>query len=1365
MASKNENDFLIDGIGAMPGGMNSGVVPQLLDKSQVSFATNCTFRGGYIKNRPGLRKMSLTFPEGTNQTNFEGTIFQGAAYFKSEYGTESIVASIGGRLFEIRPDASGATATVTDVSITGDLESASAAIAWLWQAERWMIINDGQNLPIFYDGSTARRSYGDIPVTFGTTSSDFVVPAIGSSVDINLNAPYTGPYNSTVFIGDAFYQVNASNTGYKVTLKSLSAQPGTVIPSSSQLIFPTNLIGQLNQDVNFNSTPPYPSIQRTLSITPAEQAVTISGSSDSYIAFHLATGPSGPVYLGIALKTAVSVGDTSVNLKPTVTVGSPDYTALKYSPVWNGINAQGSSPLGMTTIGAITTGAIGDELEVSIRVPFTGSIGDKVLIGYEIFEITASNNNPTPTNTINVTNINDTAGGTVASGALITSVPELPVGRMGAYGLGRNWMCLSDGRSFIGGDIVGGSSGSPALNNRDSVLRVTENSYLFGGGTFVIPGNLGDIRSMTFTANLDASLGQGPLQVGTPTSIFSCQAPVDRTTWDSVTNPILTQSLIGKGPLGQYSTILVNSDTIFRARDGIGSLVLARRDFTAWGNVPISREMQKVIDLDDPSLSPNATAISFDNRVLMGCFPFQSPLGVYHQGIIALNNDPISSLRGKAASIYDGLWTGIQAFQFVSGEFSGDPRSFAFVYNSFENKIELWELQQSGESEFDNDSDALTWSFETGSLFTSTKNKGPFDLVRLKDGELYISEIQGPLNIQAWFRADSSECWTQWLNFSVCASTGPKQYRSRLGLGLPDQVKCDPTTNRPFCVGNNFQVRLQFTGACKFMGLLLKAVPEQETKFSTPICRQLCDAIVSDEDCEPCVEQGTCLQFPIVFYNLSANKSYSNSELSYQVSCPTGPDRTVYVAAGRINFTLPFPPDYAGPYPPLIMGCDAGGTIVRNIPDGSTQAEIDAIVADMIYTCGQAIAESEVNCNAPAPVGSFSNEVVYFENDCGDDTLTYEGTLPEWITIDTENSRLVGAVGTFTASSQTSANEAAQAAINSFGEYSLMTGNLFCQSSGCPTPSSYPTIDTSPSYGSPIAYRPTDNTLWVSNDTKNARLNLLVLSAETNSVVHTYDLSASGGCADVIYDSFYDTVVVLTRNGSVVFLDPADYSYVNDIGIQFWSTCAMAYDSSRGQILGVDMLRGPGSQYKIINCAFQSVYTSNTGAYSFGHPTYCPLTDKYYVGNQNATQLLEIDPVLGTVSTSPITFPNVNEWAWRMWYVPELQQMFANTREVLDYKRVRAIDMNTFGFLGVLSGADVPTVQQWPVYSATYNSCNAQLYLTGYSSTTGDDGVFQFELSGYTETNFMSAPTSVGIVFELDKNLVWTSKDDQVFSM
>lgn len=426
---------------------------------------------------------------------------------------------------------------------------------------------------------------------------------------------------------------------------------------------------------------------------------------------------------------------------------------------------------------------------------------------------------------------------------------ELPPGRMGTYGMGRNWMVLTDGKQFVASDIVGGSSGTPAENYRDSVKHITENSYLAGGGFFTVPGQLGSITFMRFTATLDASLGQGPLQVGTHSSIFSCNAPVDRSIWQSITNPILTESLIANGGLGQNSTINVNGDIIFRSLNGIRSLVLARREFNTWGNVPQSREIEPLLSRDSPDFLPYGSAIFFDNRLLMTATPIPNDKGVYHTALVAMNADPISSLQGKAPPVYDALrWSGLNILQLFWGEFSGIERAFAVCLNLKDEDnpfLELYEILKSASSEFmDNGEESIIWTFESPVIFgpqTNPRRK----FLQLWDGEIYVDQVKGTVKFQAYYKPDQLDCWSPWHKWEICsdvdAPPGKAQFRPQMGLGQPDPSACDDTNNRIMCQGFSFQVKFVITGHCRFLGARFKAKAISDPAFSPMICEEVCE--------------------------------------------------------------------------------------------------------------------------------------------------------------------------------------------------------------------------------------------------------------------------------------------------------------------------------------------------------------------------------------------------------------------------------------------------------------------------------------------------------------------------------------------
>jgi|SRR5881394_136683 len=683
-AKSDTPKVFVEFLGSFDKGMNSGIDPLLLVEDQLSYAVNVSCRGTFAHPRPPIITRTLVFPSpdpnGVEVTVKKG-LWQGAGYYRADSLVESLIAQIGGRLFLFTPQTNN-TVTVTEITVPGDPNDPVAPQAWLWQAEKWMIITNGEGVnPIFYDGTTSRRSNYSTPVLFTTTvvAATFKVDAIGA---------ITGAVNF------------ADNTQM--------------------------LVGDIITFKNFG-----------------QYVVT------------------------------------------TVAPGAPGTATL---------TNQTATPLGSI-------------------VPI----------------------------------------GTVVSWQHIGT--ELPPGRMGCYGLGRVWMSLVDGEQFIAGDLVGGSSGTQAENYRDAVLNITENSYLAGGGNFFVPGSVGSIQAMIFQAILDQQLGQGPLLVVTPTITFSCQAPLDRTTWTSVQNPIVTEGMIANGGMGQYSTIAVNGDTLMRAVDGIRSMILARRDFNTWGNTPISFELNRVLPLDSPALLPFSSAIFFDNRLMMTLAPTVSDQGVYHKGLVVLNADPLSGIAGKAPSIWEGVWLGPQPFQLLTGIFSTVQRAFAFCLNTALNEIELRELLAEGQAfntkqYYDNAADPITYVLESPQMFKDPQT-GDRKFKQLRNGEIFVDQLVGLVIFRVQYQPDQWPGWVDWFSWSECSTasnqTDPTTanfqpgFRPRMGLGQPSVVDCDPCTNRPLRNGYSFQVRIQITGQCRFLGGKFECIELPEPGFAPKSCTPICE--------------------------------------------------------------------------------------------------------------------------------------------------------------------------------------------------------------------------------------------------------------------------------------------------------------------------------------------------------------------------------------------------------------------------------------------------------------------------------------------------------------------------------------------
>jgi hypothetical protein len=663
-----------DMVTAFPEGVNMGIAPLLLNKTQLGLGTNITVRGTMITQRPAFNLIPIqpSYPNSV-LTAFQNGIFQGAEYYRPDNGMESMIAAVGGRLYQITPGSF--TASIIDRTIPGDPNPNILQQAFMWQGEMWMVCNLAGN-PIFF---TQTPAAGD-PNTRRSTWN-------------------------------------------------------TKIPFST------------------NTTHPF---------------------------------------------TILNVGIASLGVLFTSTAS-------------------------MVTGDILTVQNFGTFLVQTI-------------------------NSPTNADIVNLTG---TTGKNVPTGTLVSwfhASTELPPGFMGDYN-GQNWFSLTDGRQFVASDQVGASSGTQPYNYRDAVLHITQNLYLAGGGNFIVPGTAGSITAMKFGATLDASLGQGPLQVFTTDSSFSCLVPTDRLTWQNLTNPILPKSLIGFGAEGQWSTVISNSDFIFRSPDGIRSFRITRQDFNTWGNTPISREVDPFVSQDSPSLLNWASAIVFDNRILMTTGPVVANQGVYWQRLVALNLDPISSLRGKAASVYDGTWTGLNVLKLVTGKFSGVQRAFAFCLNTIQNVIELYEILPQPTlpqvinpsplaNYFDNGTNRIVSVYEFPVMLRQEEGKGLLDLVSIDDGELYFDGIRGTVDVQAWYRPDSWPCWTPWYKFQMCTpqvandSASQPGYNVRAGLGRPDIKACDG--ERPLRYGRWFQFRLVVTGPHRFLGLLVKAITQPQSQYAQP---------------------------------------------------------------------------------------------------------------------------------------------------------------------------------------------------------------------------------------------------------------------------------------------------------------------------------------------------------------------------------------------------------------------------------------------------------------------------------------------------------------------------------------------------
>jgi hypothetical protein len=414
---------------------------------------------------------------------------------------------------------------------------------------------------------------------------------------------------------------------------------------------------------------------------------------------------------------------------------------------------------------------------------------------------------------------------------------EVPTGGPMAYGKGRLW--VANGSEYYGGDLV---YGDPAYG-RDSVIRFTENTFLAEGGAFAVSN--GPITGLAFAANLDTSLGDGDLLVFTPTATYAFNAPVDRDAWKDLSYPIQRFALLNFGSFNHESIVAVNGDLFFRAQDGIRSLIYARRDFTEWGNTPVSRQVVRALAYDTEFYLYAASAVNFDNRMLMTTLPKKvNGRGIVHGGAVVLDFDLVSGMGRKVAPAWEGVWTGVDFFQFLTIRIQNADRCFAFGLN--QGDIGLYEVTKNGQFDFDGFDDApIDWVIETRSLtFAEPANKK-----RLVSAEQWYDQVMGSIESKVYFKANEGECWHPWAEIKDCAkyrncepgeiSCPPavincqevKYYqpaaRSRIALPQPPD-KCDIQTGGFTRDGYEFQLRYVNTGRFRLKRVAMVAQRLQE---------------------------------------------------------------------------------------------------------------------------------------------------------------------------------------------------------------------------------------------------------------------------------------------------------------------------------------------------------------------------------------------------------------------------------------------------------------------------------------------------------------------------------------------------------
>jgi hypothetical protein len=420
--------------------------------------------------------------------------------------------------------------------------------------------------------------------------------------------------------------------------------------------------------------------------------------------------------------------------------------------------------------------------------------------------------------------------------------PELPVGNSMAFYQGRVW--IAQGSNYVAGDIINGNLEIP--DPRDTVVGFTENDYLNEGGAFSIPSTQGPITAMGYTPNIDTTLGQGSLLVCTGTGIWTFDAPVDRTTWKNLQQPLQRDALIGTGVTSQQSLDFVNGDVYFRSSDNsLRSYFFARRDYeNQWGNVPLSRQINRATNGEAQCWMYNASGAAWQNRFLFTVQPQRDQVtGIYFLGLGCLDFFNVGGVGKVMPPAWNGIWTGIQIFQVVTATVANVKRFFAWVRNQTSNTIELWEIDPTVQYDYDGTGNvSIGWAWETKSFTFASQDCSANDLKQLETADFWVDNTVGTVALNVFYKPSLGPSWVPWAATSVCTTPSactpacpPGPFANPLAFDRIAVQRPDPATNPANNTlqewAYNFAMRVTGTGQIRFKDIRIAAQKKPEPTF------------------------------------------------------------------------------------------------------------------------------------------------------------------------------------------------------------------------------------------------------------------------------------------------------------------------------------------------------------------------------------------------------------------------------------------------------------------------------------------------------------------------------------------------------
>lgn len=208
-------------------GIDTSKHPNLIAPGYASFAANVSFRGGKPKNRPAFHE--VVFPPQEHLESFQVDKAQGETMYQDLTTNETYMVAIrGGKVLKVNLDTK-----VIEFLNQGDLNNTTRR-HYFTQADKYLVIQNGVDTPLIWDGTTIRRSYckennpgidnTNVEHVNGVAEITTATPhglVVGDFVALN------GDLEPPGYIGNYRVREVPTTTTYKIRVTSTLASPAT----------------------------------------------------------------------------------------------------------------------------------------------------------------------------------------------------------------------------------------------------------------------------------------------------------------------------------------------------------------------------------------------------------------------------------------------------------------------------------------------------------------------------------------------------------------------------------------------------------------------------------------------------------------------------------------------------------------------------------------------------------------------------------------------------------------------------------------------------------------------------------------------------------------------------------------------------------------------------------------------------------------------------------------------------------------------------------------------------------------------------------------------------------------------------------